>query len=492
MTTARNGVKGRSGKRPRKPRPRYPGVRVRWSERSAAWTFRAVATIAGHRQYGPARASAELASDDYRALREGGRALPEHVATLQEAVDAVLADARARGVPDYTISHYYRSHCRYLLRLFDPAARVAELAASDVLWFVRTARERGRHPNTLLGKDLPLLGKLLEAAGCPNIVPDVRQQLRATLRRVPPRMAYYTPEELRDLLARMRGAVLRRQAVHCRSCRREVVLELEDKPPADTSEVPAGPLITRGTGADDSAAAADCTSQAPRSRTLEPEVETGHPGTDGAAKDSADDSTAAVTAAVTARQARRCPRCRVRLEVAASRRGRVLELPGRERDADLVELLALTGIRAGELGRVRLGDFDDQRRQVLLVSKDRGHPRALEVVGRLRPILDRLRADAIARDGAGDAVLIFPNSMARLSDLFARWKRRLGDDRLCGRTLRHSFVTGLHYSGAQPVEVRGLAGHRHLSTTDRYTHEISPRRVQVLEAWQDRLVNPGS
>ena len=95
------------------------------------------------------------------------------------------------------------------------------------------------------------------------------------------------------------------------------------------------------------------------------------------------------------------------------------------------------------------------------------------------------------RRAGGDvpSTVLLPDSMNRITNLCRRWKERLGDQRLSGRTLRHSFVTGLLYSGAAPVEAKGLAGHRNLSTTDRYTYEISKRRAGVLENWQKHLAD---
>lgn len=407
-------------RRTRQPKIRYPGVRARWSN-ILGWTFRASNSFAGHRRVGLARTTQEEASDDYRRCRDGGAALPVQAYTLGEAVDRVIRDAHDRGVPARTLMLAYRGHARYLERFWRDDTRMKDIGRSKILWFIRSARMADRSPNTLIQKDLPLLSRCFAVSGLPDPIPDIRYELRQTLKFVPPQMSYFEAHEIREILRRMRTSTFVRVRTDCRSCRQECAFVLE---------------------------------------------EGRRPGS------------------------RACPHCQRRQKISPSRSGEVVAFAARAREADLVELLALTGVRAGELGRIRLCDIDTRRQRIGVISKDRGHPRYLEIIQALRPIVLRLARAARLRageDAPDDEVLLVPNGMGTINNLCRRWKERLGEPRLNGRTLRHSFVTGLLYAGAGAAEAKALAGHRSLSTTDRYIHEISRTRVAVLDAWSRRL-----
>lgn len=416
MDDARKSRKSRSARRETPPTIRHVGVRARWSARHG-WTFRAVIGFEGRRVVGPARATQDEAAEDYRRLRAGAPAVPMSMPTLDEALERVVRDARERGAGAGTMRWGYEYTADYLREWFRGDARVAEIDADAIKRFVRLAREDGRHPNTLLAKDLPMLARVFRVSALDDPIPAVRAELRQTLKRIPPSMSFFTPDELREILRRMRDAVWRVVDLSCDGCDHVTSAIVEDRP---------GP------------------------------------------------------------QNRRCDACRRTVPVRELAAGRELSIPGRQTDADLVMLLALTGIRTGELGRITLADVDLKRRQIAVVSKDRGHPRRIEIIDDLVPIVDRLCAAARERSDRTTTALV-PGSMNLVCRLARRWKARLEEPRLNGRTLRHTFVTGLLYSGAVAAEAKGLAGHRNLSTTDRYTHEISRRRVDVLQAWSRRL-----
>lgn len=166
------------------------------------------------------------------------------------------------------------------------------------------------------------------------------------------------------------------------------------------------------------------------------------------------------------------------------------QLPGREADADLVEFLASTGVRAGELGRVRIEHVDLERRSVHVATpKDRGNPRDLVVPASLRPVVERLvrRAQDLVAAGRNPDRLLVPGAMVWLANLGRRWKERLRDPRINGRAFRHTFVTGTLAAGVHPNDARDLAGHKSLKTTDRYVHVISGRRESAAQQWAEHL-----
>lgn len=183
---------------------------------------------------------------------------------------------------------------------------------------------------------------------------------------------------------------------------------------------------------------------------------------------------------------------RIRFCQHKSPKGTALHLPRAAWFADVVEFLAFTGLRLGELGRVRLCDIDIERRTIEIVTpKDRGNPRTATITEGLVPVVERLISDAKTRHGDKPETLLVAGALKSLPPIFHRWQRILGDRRLNGRALRHTFATGLLASGASALDVMDLAGHRRLETTSRYVHAVSPTRRHALARWERRVRGDG-
>jgi integrase len=176
---------------------------------------------------------------------------------------------------------------------------------------------------------------------------------------------------------------------------------------------------------------------------------------------------------------------RMRNEVFKDRRGRVLDIPSREWHADIVTVFATTGIRSGEISRLRPQDVDLKRRVLRIVSKDRGHPRDAQVLDVAVPALERLVERAGKRTGE-DGLFLVPGGERFLSLMFGRWKKRLNEPRLSGRTLRHSFGSFVFHMAENPAEARAVLGHRSMATTQRYLHELGlheKKSLSRIESW---------
>lgn len=162
----------------------------------------------------------------------------------------------------------------------------------------------------------------------------------------------------------------------------------------------------------------------------------------------------------------------------------------REVAADLVELLAGTGARRGELARVAVDDVDLDAGRVWIGSpKDRSNPRHVEVPTASRPALVRLVERARRMQLAGDNPdrLLVPGGEAELERLFRRWQQLLGEPRLSGRVLRRSFLTAA--AGATPdlVSLMRAAGHRSAATTSRYVVAAGRQQRDLADAIGDHL-----
>jgi len=132
--------------------------------------------------------------------------------------------------------------------------------------------------------------------------------------------------------------------------------------------------------------------------------------------------------------------------------------------------------------REKLLDFDISGEK----PKDAANPRRLFVGATLRPAVERIVARAERERSAGRNIdgRLLPNLRFAAINIFRRWGERLGEPRLTGRTLRHSYVTAVLLLGGSAYDARVLAGHRNLKTTDRYVGELEGRRpiVDVIDA----------
>lgn len=156
------------------------------------------------------------------------------------------------------------------------------------------------------------------------------------------------------------------------------------------------------------------------------------------------------------------------------KRGNQLQLTSKEWHADLIQFIARTGVRAGELSRIRLEDIRWKERRVWIkIPKDRSNPRYLEITPGLEGVVGRLRDRSIR---CGHELLV-PGGMSGLTNILRRWSKRLGEPHLSARTLRHSFCTAQLSAGVPLNQVQDLMGHRSIRSTDRYVHAMKGPRL---------------
>ena len=171
---------------------------------------------------------------------------------------------------------------------------------------------------------------------------------------------------------------------------------------------------------------------------------------------------------------------------------RIEEAAATERDKLIVRVLADTGIRVGELRRLRVTD---------LVSQ--GHERYLRVRGkgerdRLVPVTPGLhmRLDRYIRrgrpEGNTDALFVTldrrpsgdyePIAESTLQGMLAMLGRKAGlDKRVHPHLFRHSLATNLLRRNVNPVQVRDILGHTSLAMIDRvYSHLVASDAHQAL------------
>lgn len=138
----------------------------------------------------------------------------------------------------------------------------------------------------------------------------------------------------------------------------------------------------------------------------------------------------------------------------------------------------LAGLRVGEIAALTVRDvFDsdgkvrDQLRLRAEITKG-GHARVVFLNDKLRREIERYQVDHLA-DRLPDAPLLMTQkrtsfSANTLCQLFGQLYRSTGLDGATSHSGRRWFITRLAHSGVSPKVIMVLAGHRNLTTTQRY------------------------
>jgi len=192
----------------------------------------------------------------------------------------------------------------------------------------------------------------------------------------------------------------------------------------------------------------------------------------------------------------RTPRSRKRLPhfLTVSEVVRLIETPDPAtfrgtRDRCILEVLYSTGLRVSELIALDWRDID--RGEGVLRARGKGRKERIVPIGRFAlDALDRYREAIPAewRAGSDDSPVFLNRSGGRISDrsirkLLGKHIRQAGlDGKTTPHTLRHSFATHLLDGGANLREVQELLGHKHLATTQIYTHLTHERLVAAYRS----------
>ena len=153
------------------------------------------------------------------------------------------------------------------------------------------------------------------------------------------------------------------------------------------------------------------------------------------------------------------------------------------RDRAVLELLYSAGLRNAEAAGIRIDDLDLRAGIVRIMGK--GRKERLAIVGsHARAALDAWIATRRGRAKAGHEQWLFLNRLGTkltsrsLNRVLERWIVRADlPAKTTPHTLRHTFATHLLERGATLREVQELLGHRHLSSTQIYTH-VSPEHLR--------------
>lgn len=154
------------------------------------------------------------------------------------------------------------------------------------------------------------------------------------------------------------------------------------------------------------------------------------------------------------------------------------------RDALILELLYVTGIRVSELVNIKLKDIDYSNLKIKITGK--GNKQRIVMYGtRCRELLDKYLSirDNFLKDN-NDYLLLGVKGM-KIND---RTIRKIIKDislksginmNISPHVFRHTFATHMLNEGADLRSVQELLGHENISTTTIYTHVTNERKRYV-------------
>jgi integrase/recombinase XerD len=161
-----------------------------------------------------------------------------------------------------------------------------------------------------------------------------------------------------------------------------------------------------------------------------------------------------------------------------------IETPEGIRDRAILAVLAFTGCRVGEVGRLRIGDIKQSGGHHVLEVRGKGgkerrvplHPEAVERLEAWRSLLPAtepgqplFRPVKTARGHGGDGFLTTPLTRRGVQYLVRRYVTKLGlDPNVTVHSFRVTALTTARERGADIVDLQDFAGHADPRTTLTY------------------------
>jgi len=158
------------------------------------------------------------------------------------------------------------------------------------------------------------------------------------------------------------------------------------------------------------------------------------------------------------------------------------------RDRAILETFYSTGARVSELCLADMADLDFDSGRLKVYGKGADERIVFLTAGTIDAIRGYL-AERIKKFGSVSDPLFINNRGGRITvrgvyDIVAGRAREAGlVGRVSPHSLRHSFATELLNQGADIRAVQEMLGHKHLSTTQVYTHTTQARLRKVFEKY---------
>lgn len=152
-----------------------------------------------------------------------------------------------------------------------------------------------------------------------------------------------------------------------------------------------------------------------------------------------------------------------------------------QRDYLILRLFAKTGLRQGELFRIKPHDVDYARKVIYIPIAKRGERREVPIDTQTSALLKRW-----IKTENGDKRSIWGLSERTLRRIPGRYAQIAGITKVVScHSLRHFFCTLLIRNGMSEFRVQKLMGHRRVDTTLLYAHLVT----QDCQTEYDRIMN---
>jgi Integrase len=138
---------------------------------------------------------------------------------------------------------------------------------------------------------------------------------------------------------------------------------------------------------------------------------------------------------------------------------------------DILSIAIITGMRRGEICRIRWLDLDETRRTVVI--RDRKHPTEKEGNHQEIPLIGAAWDIIQAQPKKEVNGRIFPYAPVTISNRFTEICQELGIEDLHLHDMRHEAISALFEAGWQIPEVAAVSGHKDWRQLKRYT-QIEP------------------
>lgn len=151
------------------------------------------------------------------------------------------------------------------------------------------------------------------------------------------------------------------------------------------------------------------------------------------------------------------------------------------RDQLFIRISYSTGMRVGEMSKVKLGQIELQESSLLVVRGKGSKSRTVYIdeptrktLVRYLDLLDKKPTDYLFFEKPPTEIKLreFRNFVNRRLKICAR-QVGIEEKEVFPHILRHSFATNLLRNGADVRKVQEALGHKHLATTQRYTHIVA-------------------
>ena len=156
-----------------------------------------------------------------------------------------------------------------------------------------------------------------------------------------------------------------------------------------------------------------------------------------------------------------------------------------QRDLLLLELLYATGVRVGELVKIKVKDIDLGRRNILILGKG-NKERYVTYGDYCHEALKLYLNDGYHKLNISNSEYLFLNKNGGiLTDRGVRYildqiiKKSSINKKISPHMIRHSFATHLLNEGCDLITVQKLLGHESIKATQVYTHVTTDRLKEV-------------